>query len=107
MATKKKRFKTHFTRKNLIALGLIFFYLVMCLLASVSIDVNGIMKKGNPFQVLSLSFGFPEFIGSHQAYILVLLAYIYILLFAAAFIYEMRLAKYYENKIWTKKWTII
>ena len=107
MATKKKIFKTHFTRKNLIALGLIFFYLVMCLLASVSIDVNGIMKKGNPFQVLSLSFGFPEFIGSHQAYILVLLAYIYILLFAAAFIYEMRLAKYYENKIWTKKWTII
>lgn len=107
MATKRKIFKTHFTRKNLIALGLIFFYLVMCLLASVSIDVNGIMKKGNPFQVLSLSFGFPEFIGSHQAYILVLLAYIYILLFAAAFIYEMRLAKYYENKIWTKKWTII
>ena len=107
MATKRKIFKTHFTRKNLIALGLIFFYLVMCLLASVSIDVNGIMKKGNPFQVLSLSFGFPEFIGSHQAYILVLLAYIYILLFAAAFIYEMRLAKYYENKIWTKKWAII
>ena len=107
MATKRKIFKTHFTRKNLIALGLIFFYLVMCLLASVSIDVNGIMKKGNPFQALSLSFGFPEFIGSHQAYILVLLAYIYILLFAAAFIYEMRLAKYYENKIWTKKWTIV
>lgn len=107
MAKKRKVFKTHFTRKNLIALGLIFFYLVMCLLASVCLDVNGMMKKGNPFQNLSSSFGFPEFIGSHQAYILVLLAYIYILLFAAAFIYEMRLAKYYENKIWTKKWAII
>ena len=107
MTKKRKVFKTHFTRKNLIALGLIFFYLVMCLVASVSIDVNGIMKKGNPFQSLSSSFGFPEFIGSHQAYILVLLAYIYILLFAAAFIYEMRLAKYYENKIWTKKWALI
>ena len=107
MTKKRKVFKTHFTRKNLIALGLIFFYLVMCLVASVSIDVNGIMKKGNPFQSLSSSFGFPEFIGSHQGYILVLLAYIYILLFAAAFIYEMRLAKYYENKIWTKKWALI
>ncbi len=107
MTKKRKVFKTHFTRKNLIALGLIFFYLVMCLVASVSIDANGIMKKGNPFQSLSSSFGFPEFIGSHQAYILVLLAYIYILLFAAAFIYEMRLAKYYENKIWTKKWALI
>lgn len=107
MAKKRKVFKTHFTRKNLIAFGLIFFYLVMCLLASVCLDVNGMMKKGNPFQNLSSSFGFPEFIGSHQAYILVLLAYIYILLFAAAFIYEMRLAKYYDNKIRTKKWSII
>ncbi len=107
MTKKRKVFKTHFTRKNLIALGLIFFYLVMCLLASVCIDVNGIMKKGNPFQSLSGSFGFPEFIGSHQAYVLVLLAYIYILLFSASFIYEMRLAKYYENKIWTKKWVIV
>ena len=107
MASKRKILKTHFTRKNLIALGLIFFYLVMCLLASVSIDVNGIMKRGNPFQSLSTSFGFPEFVGSYQAYILVLLSYIYILLFAAAFIYEMRLAKYYENRIWSKKWAIV
>ena len=104
---KKKIMKTHFTRKNLIALGLIFFYLVMCLFASVCIDTNGIMKKGNPFQGLSTSFGFPEFIGSYQSYILVILTLIYILLFAAAFIYEMRLAKYYENKIWTKKWCLI
>ena len=57
------------------------------------------MKKGNPLQDLSHTFGFPDFVGSWQAYVLILVTLIYILLYAAAFIYEMRLAKFYENKI--------
>ena len=104
---KERKMKTHFTRKNLISLGLIFFYLVMCLVAALCLDLDGIMKKGNPLQDLSHTFGFPDFVGSWQAYVLILVTLIYILLYAAAFIYEMRLAKFYENKIWTKKWVLV
>ena len=103
----KKVIKTHFTRKNLIFIGLLFFYLVISLFCAVCIDANGIMKNGNPIQLLGSGFGFPQINGSWQAYVLVILVLLYILFFASAFIYEMRLAKFYENKIWTKKWSII
>ena len=103
----KKVIKTHFTRKNLIFIGLLFFYLVISLFCAICIDANGIMKNGNPIQLLGSGFGFPQINGSWQAYVLVILVLLYILFFASAFIYEMRLAKFYENKIWTKKWSII
>lgn len=103
----KKILKTHFTRKNLIFIGLLFFYLVISLFCALCIDNNGIMKSGNPIQLLGTGFGFPLINGSWQAYVLIVVTLIYILFFAAAFIYEMRLAKYYENKIWTKKWAIV
>ena len=103
----KKILKTHFTRKNLIFIGLLFFYLVISLFCALCIDNNGIMKSGNPIQLLGSGFGFPLINGSWQAYVLIVVTLIYILFFAAAFIYEMRLAKYYENKIWTKKWAIV
>ena len=103
----RKILKTHFTRKNLIFIGLLFFYLVISLFCALCIDNNGIMKNGNPIQLLGSGFGFPLINGSWQAYVLIVVTLIYILFFAAAFIYEMRLAKYYENKIWTKKWAIV
>ena len=104
---KKLAIKTHFTRKNLIFLGLLFFFCICCLIGAIGCDNSGMMKEGNPIQAIGQGFGFPLINGSVQAYILTLLFLIYMMFFAAAFIYEMRLAKYYENKIWSKKWSII
>ena len=104
---KKLAIKTHFTRKNLIFLGLLFFFCLCCFIAAVGCDNDGMMKEGNPIQSIGQGFGFPLINGSVQAYVLTLLFLIYVLFFAAAFIYEMRLAKYYENRIWSKKWSII
>ena len=104
---KKLAIKTHFTRKNLIFLGLMFFYCLCALIGAVGCDASGMMKEGNPIQAIGTGFGFPLINGSIQSYILIVLFLIYVLFFTAAFIYEMRLAKYYENKIWSKKWAII
>ena len=104
---KKLAIKTHFTRKNLIFLGLMFFYCLCALIGAVGCDASGMMKEGNPIQAIGTGFGFPLINGSVQSYILIVLFLIYVLFFTAAFIYEMRLAKYYENKIWSKKWAII
>ena len=105
---KKKILKVHFTRKNLITIALIFFYLVCCLIAAMSLQVDGIMKEGNPIAMIGSGFGMPvSFILGYQAWTLEILVLIYILFFASAFLYEIRLAKYYENVIWTKKWALI
>lgn len=105
---RKKILKVHFTRKNLIAIALIFFYLVCCLIAAICLQADGMMKEGNPIAMIGSGFGMPvSFILGYQARTLEILVLIYILFFASAFLYEMRLAKYYENVIWTKKWAII
>lgn len=105
---KKKILKVHFTRKNLIAIALLFFYLVCCLIAAICLQADGMMKEGNPIAMIGSGFGMPvSFILGYQARTLEILVLIYILFFASAFLYEMRLAKYYENVIWTKKWAII
>ena len=100
--------KTHFTRKNYILLSLIFFLMVMVLFAGLCIDSNGgIFKTGNPVQKVGLAFGFPAIDASTQAYILLVLFCIYGVIFASALMFEMRIAKYYENRIWTKKYALI
>lgn len=41
-----------------------------------------------------------------NAWIMIYLFAIYAFIFAAAFIFEMRMAKFYDNKIHTRKWVI-
>ena len=101
--------KTHFTRKNFIALALIYFYLLIVVLCTLLCDGTnpiGIKASMNFVKQLGGSLGFPTINGSAGAWILVICFLIYVLIFSAAFIYEMRLAKYYDNKIFTKKWVI-
>ena len=110
-------FKTHFTRKNYIAISLVFFYLLMVLFSAVAIDGNNpFFAKNNPIQLLAASLfplndlegrvvrGVPA--GSLQAYFLVILFVIYILLCVSSIIYEVRLAKYYDEKPTSKKWLL-
>ena len=77
--------KTHLTRKNLIAIALVFFYAFAILLAALAIDGNNpLFAKNNPIQELARSLfvlktldgrivnGVP--LGSFPAYALILLA---------------------------------
>ena len=101
--------KTHFSRKNFIALALIYFYLIIVVLSALLLDATnpiGIKESMNFVKQIGIAFGFPSLNGSLGAWILVSCFLIYVLLFSSAFIYEMRLAKYYENKIFKKKWVI-
>lgn len=109
--------KTHLTRKNLIAISLVFFFGVMILLSALAIDGgNPFFAKNNPIQSLIRGMfpleteeglivnGVP--IGSIQAYILIVLFVIYLVVCSAAILYEYRLAKYYDEKPNSKKWMI-
>lgn len=108
-------FKTHFTRKNLIGIAMTFFYCLCVLIAGVAIDGNNpFFAKNNPIQNMAAAVfpvkdinglsgkGVPA--GSLQAYILLILFVIYVLLCTSAIIYEVRLAKYYEEKPTSLKW---
>ena len=108
-------FKTHFTRKNFIGIAMTFFYCLCVLIAGVAIDGNNpFFAKNNPIQNMAAAVfpvkdingltakGVPA--GSLQAYILLILFVIYVLLCTSAIIYEIRLAKYYEERPTSFKW---
>ena len=111
-------FKTHFTRKNLISISLVFFYGLMILLAALAIDGNNpFFVKNNPIQSLTRALfplttldgrvvnGVPA--GSVQAYILIILFIIYMIVCTGALIYEFRLARYYDEKPGSRQWWTI
>ncbi len=110
--------KTHLTRKNLIGVAMMFFYGLSVLIAGLAIDGNNpVFAKNNPIQNLAASMfkvkdingittkGVPA--GSVQAYILLILFVIYIVLCTAAIIYEVRLAKYYDENPLSFKWWMV
>lgn len=110
-------FKTHFTRKNYIALAMVFFYGLIILVTALAIDANNpFFAKNNPIQSLAVAMfplkdidgrvinGIPK--GSLQAYILVILFAIYMITCVGAIIYEYRLAKFYDEKPRSRKWII-
>lgn len=102
--------KTHFSRKNLIFLALSYFYILISIFCALCIDTSaGIIKTNNPIHGLSIALGFPEGfgIGIPQRWLLFVCLAVYILLFITAFIYELRLAIYYEEKALSKKWLIV
>ncbi len=109
--------KHHFTRKNFISIGCVFFFCFMVLISALMIDgKNPVFAKNNPVQVLAANM-FPYFInekgnkvtpnGSLQAYILTILFCIYVLLCYTSILYEARLAKYYNEKPTSRKWLLI
>ena len=102
--------KTHFTRKNFIAIALVYFFVILVLLSALLCDATnpiGLKESANIVKKISKIFSFPDINGSTGAYILLSCVLVYILIFASALIYEMRLAIYYEGKALKKKWVLI
>lgn len=98
--------KTHFTRKNFIAIGIFYFYILITVFAAMCIDANGLMVATNPVKSLANLLSLPNIDASFGTYIMFSMFAVYSLLFVAAFIYEMRLAKYYEDKAFSTKWVV-
>ena len=87
--------KTHFTRKNFIAIGIVYFYCVMVLIAGLAIDAREpLFVSTNPIASLGNFLGLVEFNGSAQFYILLICFLIYVLIFTVAFMYEYSLSEY-------------
>ena len=99
--------KTHFTRKNLITIGLIYFFLVLVLFSALCLDGSGIFVSDNPIAEMGNAFNFLKVNGSINFYILLACFLIYVLLFSTSLIYEIRLAKYYDESAFSKKWLIV
>lgn len=99
--------KTHFTRKNYIFIAISYFYILMALFAGLALDAsNPVMKSNNPIQKIANAFGFPLINPGFAGYVLLACILIYLLLFISSIIYEVRLAKYYEDRVFSKKWVI-
>ncbi len=101
--------KTHFTRKNFIFIALLFFYLLFLLASGFIADGNNsIIKPNSPLKGLFISsLHLPEVSVGMSGWLVLGLFAVYFFFFACAFLYEMRLAKFYEKKIFTTKWSLI
>lgn len=103
--------KTHFTRKNFIVAALVFLYAITVVITGLALDANGgVFKANNPIRSIALGMGLTlgkDFSGSAQAYLLIIVTALYIILAFCALLFEFRTAIYYEGKPFTKKWWAI
>ena len=104
----KKR-KTHFTRKNYIFLSLLFFYLLFVAGSGFFADTgNALISENSPLRkVLFSMLKLPSVSVSFEGWMTLGLFCVYAFLCAGALIYEMRLAMFYEKKLFTPKWILI
>ena len=95
--------RTHFTRKNLIFLALLFFLLVIQIFVAVCLDVNFGMKEDNPIAAFAKIFGINQYALTTTDYVCFFLSLFYTLLGSAALIYEYRIARFYKEPIFSLK----
>ncbi|MDY2575125.1 MAG: hypothetical protein SOW55_04035 [Bacilli bacterium] len=98
--------KTHFTRKNLIFLALLFFFLVIQTFVLLCLDVGGMMKKNNQVASFAQLFGLTLLDLNIVNYVTYLLIVFYTFVFFAAVLYQVRLARYYDEKPFSKKYVL-
>ena len=96
--------KTHFTRKNLIFLALLFFFLVIQTFCLFCLDeAAGIIKKGNPIAELGGIFGIEPYKLNVIDYVNFLLVMFWTFIGTAAIMYQVRLAKFYDEPVFSVK----
>lgn len=102
--------RIHLSRKNFIALALVFFYCVCVIYCGLCIEASTytIMGRNNLIKNIStIFFQGATFNVSYWGWTLVASIDVYIFLIVAALMYEMNLARYYTRHIFTKKWVIV
>lgn len=83
--------KPYFTRKNLIALSLAFFYSILLVFTGLCLG-GTFVNKNNPIASLGDMFNFTRIIPGVSGFICLLLVALYIIVFVAVCIYERRYA---------------
>lgn len=101
--------KTHFTRKNLIFQSLLFFYLLVVFGSGFICDANnGIIQKNSPLKKLLIgALHLPSISAEMDGWIILGLFVVFTFILSGALIFESRLARFYEKKIFTTKWSTI
>lgn len=83
--------KPYFTRKNLIALSLAFFYSILLVFTGLCLSGTLVSKK-NPIASLGEMFNFNKIVPGVSGFVCLLLVALYIIVFVAVCIYERRYA---------------
>ena len=99
--------KPYFTRKNLIVISLAFFYGLMMIFTGACIDANHtVVNKNNPIFKMaeSMNFGYIEAGVGH--FVCLSLIALYIVVFVASIIYEIRYATINNRKLTSPKMII-
>ena len=99
--------RPYFTRKNLIALALAFFYGLIIIFTGACIDgKHAIISKNNPINQIAQSLNFTVIEAGVGGFLCLSLVALYFVVFVASVIYEMRLAVVNNEKIFSKKMII-
>lgn len=98
--------KTHLTRKNLIFLALFFLFLVVQTFCLLCLDASGsFVKEKNPIAQFAILLGFSLFEKFRVVDIVTFLLIVFwTFMGVTSILYEVRLAKYYEEKPLSKKY---
>ena len=98
--------KTHLTRKNLIFLALLFFFLFLQAFVFCCLDTTGMMNPKNPIVGFAALMGFLPADMHITDYVAFFLVNIYTFIFAFAILYEVRMAKMSDEKPWGRKYIL-
>lgn len=96
---------SRFTRKNFIFLGIFFFALALVILAGAGLDSNNaLLGEGNFLASFVTSIGFAQIGAGTKDWFMLISFCVISYITAIAFIFEMRLANYYDHRTWSWKW---
>ena len=97
-----------FTRKNFIAIALAFFYAIIIVFTGLCIDAkHSFVSKKNPLNQFAEILNFTQIEAGVSGFICLILVAIYVVVFVAAFIFEMRLALVTKRKPFSVKMIFI
>lgn len=92
--------RPYFTRKNLIVIALAFFYGFIMLFTGLCIEsTHNIVNAKNPINMIAKALNFKEITAGVYGFVTLILVAVYVVVFVAAFIYEMRFAIVNKKKI--------
>ena len=92
--------RPYFTRKNLIAIALAFLYGLILVFTGLCIDgEHNFVSKKNPINELAEAMNFKPLTAGLGGFLVLILVAVYITVFVASIIYEIRYAKVNNKKL--------
>lgn len=101
--------KTHFTRKDLVYLSLLFFYLLVTLASGLVCDAqNSVIQQNSPLKRLLIgALSLPSVSAGADGWLILLFFVVFFFILCGALLFEARMALFYDKKIFTSKWSTV